>query len=77
MDDWVKYVVCFILGWLAARMMGNGFSVGGSEDELKCCTIAQPERILGACHFGQGQCDQTPFTDPNTGETCSIGQCLP
>ena len=29
MDDWVRYLVCFILGWLAARMMGDGFSVGG------------------------------------------------
>lgn len=25
----LKCLICFILGWLASRMMGNGFSVGG------------------------------------------------
>ena len=25
----LKCLICFILGWLVSRMMGNGFSVGG------------------------------------------------
>ena len=29
MDAWIKYLIYFILGWLVAGMMGNGFSVGG------------------------------------------------
>jgi len=29
----LKCLIAFILGWLASRMMGNGFSVGGTEDE--------------------------------------------
>ena len=29
MDDVIKYVICFILGWLMSRMMGNGYCVGG------------------------------------------------
>ena len=28
-DDMIKCIICFILGWLISRMMGNGFSVGG------------------------------------------------
>ena len=31
MEDWLKYLVCFILGWIIARMMGEGFSVGCVE----------------------------------------------
>ena len=27
-DEILKCVIAFILGWLASRMMGNGFSVG-------------------------------------------------
>ena len=32
MDDVIKYVIAFILGWLISRMMGNGFSVGYESD---------------------------------------------
>ena len=28
-DLMLKCLIAFILGWLASRMMGNGFSVGG------------------------------------------------
>lgn len=28
-DSILKCLIAFILGWLASRMMGNGFSVGG------------------------------------------------
>jgi len=34
-DDMLKLLICFILGYLASRMMGNGFSVGG-EIEQDC-----------------------------------------
>ena len=35
MEDWLKCLIAFILGWIIARMMGEGFSVGGeSDDEL-------------------------------------------
>ena len=30
-DEILKYVIAFILGWLASRMIGNGFSVGGKR----------------------------------------------
>ena len=35
MEDWLKYLVCFILGWIIARMMGEGFSVGCLESPPK------------------------------------------
>ena len=31
MDKVVKYLLCFFVGFLLARMIGNGFSVGGSR----------------------------------------------
>ena len=31
MDKVVKYLICFFVGFLLARMVGNGFSVGGGE----------------------------------------------
>ena len=33
-DLMLKCLICFILGWLASRMMGNGFRVGGDNDYL-------------------------------------------
>ena len=36
MEDWIKYLVCFILGWLVARLyQGNGFSIGGQKIQLE------------------------------------------
>ena len=35
MEDWLKYLVCFILGWIIARMMGEGFSVGCLESHRR------------------------------------------
>jgi len=33
----IKYLIAFIIGWLASRMIGNGFSVGGgSPDTVRC-----------------------------------------
>ena len=29
-NEMLKCLIAFILGWLASRMMGNGFRVGGS-----------------------------------------------
>ena len=35
-DLMLKCLIAFILGYLASRMMGNGFSVGGRVGE--CCS---------------------------------------
>ena len=35
-DSMLKCLIAFILGWLASRMMGNGFSVGGEDIISKC-----------------------------------------
>ena len=46
-DEMLKCLIAFILGWLASRMMGNGFSVGADirEDELEAkhsqCLLCQ------------------------------------
>ena len=32
MEDWLKYLIAFILGLIIAHMMDEGFSVGGNED---------------------------------------------
>ena len=40
MNKFVKYLLCFFVGFLIARMIGNGFSVGGiesSEDSHNLC----------------------------------------
>ena len=31
-DLMLKCLIAFILGWLASRMMGNGFRVGGERN---------------------------------------------
>jgi len=33
MEDWLKYLVCFILGWIASRMMGEGFDTDRDLDK--------------------------------------------
>jgi len=43
MEDWLKYLVCFILGWIIARMMGEGFSVGCLESPPKDLSQIEPE----------------------------------
>lgn len=52
MNYWVEYLVCFIIGWIIARMVGDEFSVGGSscEDKLNelCYTVRGSEHC-GAC----------------------------
>ena len=30
-DLMLKCLICFILGWVSSRMMGNGFTVGGQD----------------------------------------------
>ena len=35
-DQMLKCLIAFILGWLASRMMGNGFSVGAWNSEEEC-----------------------------------------
>lgn len=35
-DLMLKCLICFILGWFVCRMMGNGFSVGGTKIPQKC-----------------------------------------
>ena len=44
MEDWLKYLVCFILGWIIARMIGEGFSVGGipEKDKVDCSNKTVP-----------------------------------
>ena len=32
-DLMLKCLICFILGWVASRMMGNGFTVGGQDKD--------------------------------------------
>ena len=49
MEDLLKYLIAFILGWIIARMIGDGFSVGG---ELAQC----PGRDRFAC-FGESEAD--------------------
>ena len=37
MDDWIKYLVAFILGYLIARMLrGNGFNIDGEPLSPGC-----------------------------------------
>ena len=50
----IKCLIAFILGWLLARMMGNGFSVGGikrhhhhSSDKFYCNKNNECKRCLG------------------------------
>jgi len=35
-EEMLYCLIAFILGWLASRHMGNGFSVGGSEAAPRC-----------------------------------------
>ena len=35
-NEMMKLLICFILGWLFSRMIGNGFSVGGQETGRLC-----------------------------------------
>ena len=35
-NEMLKCLIAFILGWLASRMMGNGFSVGSFYQCPKC-----------------------------------------
>ena len=34
-DLMLKCLIAFILGWIISRMMGDGFSVGGVEDNCE------------------------------------------
>ena len=43
MEDWLKYLVCFILGWIISRMMGEGFSVGCVESPPKDLSQINPK----------------------------------
>jgi len=36
MDNYLKYLVCFILGWIISRMIGEGFSIGGQQLNAEC-----------------------------------------
>ena len=64
MDDWIKYPICFILGWLMSRMMGNGFSVGAQK------------KVVGYNYIGKGggcylpECHRSGFTDGKLGKAC-------
>ena len=38
-DLLIKMLICFILGWFASKMMGNGFSVGGNLKDMEQALI--------------------------------------
>jgi len=49
-------LICFILGWLASRMMGNGFSVGGQvENESGLEGVAQGYCAMGLLALNESQ----------------------
>ena len=41
-NEMLYCLIAFILGWLASRHMGNGFSVGGARSRGQC-TFNQPK----------------------------------
>jgi len=41
----LKCLICFIIGWLTSRMMGNGFSVGAQSAE--CTAFCDAQMFVG------------------------------
>jgi len=53
MNNWVIYLVCFIIGWIIARMMGDGFNIGG---ENNCYLDNYKNTCNGARRSSMGNC---------------------
>ena len=67
MEDWLKYLVCFILGWIIARMMGEGFSVGGfanSYDKFCNYTPGTDGYTCSTGNIAKGICPLICVEDP-------------
>ena len=41
-DLMLMCLISFIIGWIVARMMGNGFQVGGQDDDVTCEDLMPP-----------------------------------
>ena len=52
MEDWLKYLIAFILGWIIARMMGEGFSVGGVD----CSNLSLADDSRGCQSLSEKEC---------------------
>ena len=58
-NDMIQCLIAFILGWLIARMMGNGFSVGAQVPQQYCrCPPGQYwDTLMNNCLFIRTQVD--------------------
>ena len=76
MDNWIKYLICFILGWLMLRITANGFSVGAVEGEVEGSCSCDDEADAEICEALA--CVWTPSTTAQTpahGYTDEDGKC--
>ena len=54
MNKFIKYLLCFFVGFLLAYIIGDGFSVGVNTN----CTPAMDSSCSGARILGPSQCLQ-------------------
>ena len=66
MEDLLKYLIAFILGWIIARMTGEGFSVGGIANNYNqyCNYTPGVDGYSYTCST-KGECPLVCVSDPS------------
>lgn len=49
MEDWLKYLVCFILGWIITLMMGEGYKNDNHHLQYIHKYLKKIEKIINNC----------------------------
>ena len=63
MEDWMKYSIAFILGWIIARMMGEGFSVGAKKKHRPPSCERRKQECNANCQKQMIQCPDSKYVD--------------
>ena len=81
-DSMLKCLIAFILGWLASRMMGNGFSVGGqagnhNNDDYTYLYTFHPDPIYNIEQLGNRNYSSALSMVLSNDNTMNVNPCVP
>ncbi len=66
MEDLLKCLIAFILGWIIARMMGEGFSVGAKKKKPMHCKKTRDickQKCNANCEKRMLKCQESKYDD--------------